>query len=97
VRAGYRYDPAPFNLTYIPFDSEDVIDIGRDPAEIDIAIDRERQFLSFGAGYLFDRVLAVDVAYQMGRLERVSEDPSRAPYREERSSDEVILSVGYRF
>jgi long-subunit fatty acid transport protein len=97
VRAGYRYDPAPFNLTYIPFDGEDVIDVGRDPAEIDIAIDRERQFLSFGAGYLFDRVLAIDVAYQMGRLERVSKDPSRAPYREERSSDELILSVGYRF
>ena len=32
---------------------------GRDPSEVDISIDRERQYYSVGAGYLFDQVLAV--------------------------------------
>lgn len=94
-RAGYRYDPAPFVLTYCP--TGDCAPDARDPNEVEIAIDKERQFVALGAGYLFDSVLAVDVTYEAGRYERASDDPARAPYAEKRTSDSLLLSVGYRF
>ncbi|MFH1278340.1 MAG: outer membrane protein transport protein [Candidatus Eisenbacteria bacterium] len=96
-RGGYRYDPAPFQLTYIPNESALTVENGRDPSEIDISIDRERQYFSLGAGYLFDQVLAVDFTWQTGSYERVTEDPVNAPYSEERKMNDYLLSVGYRF
>lgn len=96
-RGGYRYDPAPFQLTYIPDESALTVTNGRDPSEIDISIDRERQYFSLGAGYLFDQILAVDFTWQTGSYERVSENPSLAPYSEERKMQDFLLSIGYRF
>ncbi|MFH1679637.1 MAG: hypothetical protein ABIH26_03225 [Candidatus Eisenbacteria bacterium] len=95
VRAGYRYDPVPFRLTYCP--SSECLSGGRDPREVEIAIDREKQVYAFGAGFLYGGVLAIDLTYEMGRFERVSRNLSLAPYSEERTSDDFVLSLGYRF
>jgi long-subunit fatty acid transport protein len=96
LRGGYRYDPAPFRLTYCPTGDCGAGE-GRDPREIDVAIDRERRFFSAGAGYLFDGVFAVDIAFETGSYERVIEGPDPDLYQEERHADQYVLTLGYRF
>ncbi len=94
LRGGYGYDPVPFNLTYCPFD--ECLSDGRDPAEIDVAVDRNRHVFSAGAGYLFGGVFALDVAFETARFERVIEsDP--ALYSETRSTNRIIATSAYRF
>jgi hypothetical protein len=58
----------------------------------DAEIVRERQFFSFGAGVLLDRVLAVDAAMMLGSYER-----DTGYLVEEQKTVEVILSGTYRF
>lgn len=96
-RGGYRYDPAPFHLTYIPDESMLTVENGRDPSEVDISIDKERQYFSLGAGYLFGEVLALDATWQYGRYERVTDNAALAPYSEKRTTQDFILTTGYRF
>ncbi len=94
IRAGYQYDPVPFNLTYCPFD--DCLSDGRDPGEIDVAVDRDRQNYTVGAGYLFGSVFALDAAYETGSFERVIEsDPDL--YAEKRTTNRVVVTGAYRF
>ena len=97
VRGGYRYDPAPFHLTYIPDESALVVENGRDPSEIDVAIDGERQFYSVGAGYLFDRVFLLDATWQFGSYKRVIDGGDPDLYNEKRSAGSFLVSLGYRF
>lgn len=99
IRAGYRYDPAPFHLTYWPLLDGDLPDesLGREPEEIDVSIDKERQVYSFGAGYLFGSVLTADVCYEMESMERVIDGSDPDLYRETRSNDRLLLTLGYRF
>ncbi len=94
VRAGYGYDPVPFTLTYCPFD--DCLDTGRDPAEVDVELDKDRNRYSVGAGYLFGSAFALDLAFETGSYERThSLDPSL--YSEKRSTDRFIATGAYRF
>lgn len=94
VRTGYRYDPVPFNLTYCPFD--ECLADGRDPAEIDVAVDRDQHVYSVGAGYLFGSVFALDAAFETGSFERqIDSDPLL--YAEKRSSRSLIVTGAYRF
>ncbi len=81
VRAGFLHDPVPFRLR-IPTP-------GRD---IEVAVDRERNFLTLGAGVLIDTVLTVDVALQTGSFSRES-----SIYTEERDLTRVFVSSAFRF
>lgn len=96
VRAGYRYDPVPFNLTYVPLAGELVLTEGRDPAEVDVELDSERDFFSLGAGYLFGSVLAVDVAWETGGFDRAHLfEPDL--YNEKRTARRFVGTASYRF
>ncbi len=94
VRAGYRYDPVPFNLTYCPFD--ECLPDGKDPAEIDVEVDRDRHVYSAGAGYLFGSVFALDAAFERGSFERLVEDDPQL-YAEKRTAQSLIVTGAYRF
>ncbi len=81
VRAGFTYDPVPFRLLYR---------IGNQADEI--KVDRDRKFVTFGAGVLLDTVFTLDVAVQTGSFTRES-----ALYSEERDLTRVLVSGAYRF
>lgn len=81
VRAGFLHDPVPFRLQ-IPT-------TGRD---IDVEVDRERNFLTLGAGVLIDTVLTIDVALQTGSFTRES-----TIYTEERDLTRLFVSSAFRF
>jgi long-subunit fatty acid transport protein len=94
VRAGYRYEPVSFNLTYCPF--YECAPVGRDPAELDVAVDRDRHVYSFGAGYLFGSVFALYAAFETGYYERrIESDPDL--YSEKRTAGSFVLTGAYRF
>jgi hypothetical protein len=57
LRAGYRYDPLPYR------DTEAIV--GADES-FGIDILNDRQFFTFGIGYLIDRVMTLDVAIVLG-------------------------------
>ncbi|NNE08989.1 MAG: hypothetical protein HKN20_10560, partial [Gemmatimonadetes bacterium] len=96
VRAGYRYEPVPFNLTYVPLAGELVLTDGRDPAEVDVELDGERDFFSLGAGYLFGAVMTVDLAGEPGGFDRAHLfEPDL--YNEKRTSSRLIGTASYRF
>lgn len=93
-RAGYRYEPVSFNLTYCPFD--ECAPVGRDPAELDVTVDRDRHVYSAGAGYLFGSIFALDAAFETGYYERMIEsDPDL--YSEKRIATNFIVTGAYRF
>ncbi|MBN1825890.1 MAG: hypothetical protein JW958_06450 [Candidatus Eisenbacteria bacterium] len=99
LRGGYRYEPVPFRLTYWPLSDNDIDEsiVGRDPDEIDVAYDQERRVYALGAGYLVGEQLSVDLAWETGAYKRVIEGPDPDLYREERDSDQFLLTMGYRF
>ncbi|MFN0150719.1 MAG: OmpP1/FadL family transporter [bacterium] len=81
VRAGFLHDPVPFRLR-IPTTGRDV----------EVEVDRDRNFLTLGAGILIDTVLTVDVALQTGSFSRES-----SIYTEERDLTRVFVSSAFRF
>lgn len=81
VRAGFTYDPVPFRLLYVG-----------DGRDVDVAVDRERTFVTAGAGVLLDTVFTIDAALQSGSFTRES-----ALYSEERQLTRLVLSGAYRF
>jgi long-subunit fatty acid transport protein len=89
LRGGYSY--MPLSLKMIEEISYLDIDEWR-TYYYDAETVRERQFFSFGAGVLLDRVLAVDAAVMMGSYER-----DTGYLVEEQKILEVVLSGTYRF
>ena len=81
LRAGFTYDPVPFRLLY-----------ETSPAPFEVKVDRDRKFVSLGAGVLIDTVFTIDVAAQFGSFTRES-----SLYSEERDLTRVFVSGAYRF
>jgi hypothetical protein len=92
-RAGYMYLPLPFmgidELTYIEEQGNEFWLT----TEWDFStIKEERHFYTAGLGYVFDNILAFDVAVSRGSFER-----STTWLTEKRVSTEFIASAAYRF
>jgi len=81
VRAGWLHDPVPFRLK-LPTGGRGT----------EVAVDKERNFLTLGAGVLIDTVLTVDVALQTGSFTRES-----SVYSEERDLTRLFVSSAFRF
>jgi long-subunit fatty acid transport protein len=81
VRGGYTWDPVPFRLFY---------ETGGVP--IEVTVDKDREFVSVGAGLLFDTVFTLDAAMQVGSFTRTS-----IPYSEEREYTRFFVTGAYRF
>ena len=92
LRAGYMYLPLPFmgmdELRYMTEDNE------YEPVtEWDFTTTKEdRHYYTAGIGYVFDDVLALDVAVSRGGFER-----STIWLTDKRVSTEFIVSAAYRF
>jgi len=92
-RAGYMYLPLPFmgidELTYIEEQGNEFWLT----TEWDFStVKEERHFYTAGLGYVFDNILAFDVAVSRGSFER-----STTWLTEKRVSTELIASAAYRF
>ena len=92
-RAGYMYLPLPFmgidELTYIEEQGNEFWLT----TEWDFStIKEERHYYTAGIGYVFDNILAFDVAVSRGSFER-----STTWLTEKRISTEFIASAAYRF
>ena len=57
-------------------------------------IDTERQFITFGIGMILDGVLTLDIAYMRGFWKESTDD---GVIKEDRDSDRIFVSAGYRF
>ena len=55
-------------------------------------IDNDRDFLTIGAGKIFDRIIKIDIAYMRGSWEQSSNSLS-----ESQTSNRVFVSAGYRY
>lgn len=94
LRAGYRY--APFALSSV----EEVAYIVEDAPTSVIAefeAQKERQFFTFGAGAVIDRVLALDAAVVIGGYERSTSAGGATVLDEKRDITEIVVSGTYRF
>jgi hypothetical protein len=89
LRGGYAYMPLSLKIieeiSYLDVDEWITY-------YYDVETVRERQFFSFGAGVLLDRVLSVDAAVMLGSYER-----DTGYLVEEQKFTDVILSGTYRF
>jgi long-subunit fatty acid transport protein len=81
LRGGYTWDPVPYQLVY-----------QMSPKPFVVAIDRDQEFVTAGAGLLLDTVFTIDAAAQIGSFTRES-----ALYSEEREFARGFLSAAYRF
>ena len=87
LRAGYYADPLPF--------------IGpRDPApdsnDPPIHIEKDRRFVTLGAGLLLDEAIQVDLAWVRGGSKQ-EEKESEDLISEEHTINRLVVSVGYNF
>jgi hypothetical protein len=57
-------------------------------------IESQRQYMTFGAGFLFDRVMVLDLAYVHGAYELRNTNPGKS--FEEYKIRRVFLTIGYR-
>lgn len=92
-RAGYMYLPIPFRgideLTYV---EEQGNEFWLTTEWDFVTISEERHYYTAGIGYVFDGVLAVDLAISQGSFERSTEWLT-----ETRSETEFVASAAYRF
>ncbi len=93
LRAGYMYLPQPFRgideLTYVEDDGNEFWLT----TEWDfVKMQEERHYYTAGIGYVFDKVLALDVAVSRGGFER-----STIYLTDKRVCTEFIASAAYRF
>ncbi len=93
LRAGWALLPLPYKgtdeMSYVEEDS-DQFWLSTDWEFHEVT--EERQFFTAGAGYVFDKVLAVDVAFIWGTFER------KTPYLlEKRETSSLMASAAYRF
>lgn len=89
IRAGYRYYPLVMpTMEEITIIEEDALltYVG------DAAIVRERQYYTFGAGFMIDRTLEIDAAVSIGSYERETEFST-----EKQDVTEFILTGTYLF
>ncbi len=86
VRGGYRYDPLPYN------DENTFINEGQ-PVATGIDIVEDRKFVTFGFGYLIDRVMTIDIAVALGGYEIMDNDTQIS---EEYSLKRIYVSTGFR-
>jgi hypothetical protein len=93
IRAGYMYIPLPFKgideLTYV---EEQGNEFWLTTEWNFVNIEEERHYYTAGLGYIYDGVLALDLAVSRGSFER-----SSAWLSEKRLVTEVIASAAYRF
>ncbi|MBD3179287.1 MAG: hypothetical protein GF417_06640 [Candidatus Latescibacteria bacterium] len=97
LRAGYTYMPARFTgFEEIAFIEEEILADGfeyyivSEWGQFDVL--QERQYFTFGAGALIDRVIMVDLAVSVGQMEAESEY-----LNESEDITRVTLSGSYRF
>lgn len=93
LRAGYALLPMPYRgtdeMSYVE-ESADQFWLVTDWEFHEVS--ERRQFFTAGAGYVFDRVLAVDLAFVWGRFERET-----LYLVEERETKSFMASASYRF
>ena len=85
LRAGYFADPIPF--------------IGpRDPDSDDppIRIEKDRRFITLGAGILLDEAVQVDLAWVRGAFKQV-EEYSDNVLSEDYAINRLVVGLGYNF
>ena len=99
IRAGYMYLPIPFSvmeeLSYIEEEGNEFWLT----TEWDFAtIREERHYYTAGIGYVFNKMLAFDVAISRGSFERSTKSLTSAHWlTERRLATEFIASIAYRF
>ena len=85
LRAGYFVDPIPF--------------VGDDPLRIDI--DKDRHFITLGAGILLDEAVQVDLAWMRGTFKQVEVEAVGDSEENRLISDQTInrlvVGMGYNF
>lgn len=84
-RAGYRYDPLPYKDIEFPGM------VTENTSGIDIL--NERDFITFGFGYLIDRIMTIDIAFVLGGYE--IRDNSNSVI-EEYDLNRIYISTGFR-
>jgi long-subunit fatty acid transport protein len=84
LRAGYRHDP-------LPYSDNDLGGSGLDYAGMKVIDDR--QFVTFGFGYLIDRIMTLDVAFVLGGYKIEDNETSII---EDYDLTRVFVTTGFR-
>ncbi len=89
LRAGYLYSPIPYRVL--------LTDIFNTPDRYEPArFEKDRQYLTAGAGVLLARSLALDVAYMHGGFRRSGERTPSQVYQEELKDNRILASLSLR-
>jgi long-chain fatty acid transport protein len=84
LRAGYRYDPLPYRDTEVILGPDE---------NFGIDIFDDRQFITFGIGYLIDRVMTLDIAFVLGGYKIMDNQSSII---EDYDLSRIYVSTGFR-